>query len=83
MEQDEILGQNHDIYHEFPEYKDQIEKLKNTNLEFSRLFDEYKELNREVIRIEQLVEPRSHQFHEALKKKRLQAKDRIYTFLHG
>ncbi len=83
MEQDEILGQNHDVYHEFPEYKDAIDRLKSTNLEFSRLFDEYTELNREVIRIEQLVEPRSHHFHEDLKKKRLFAKDKIYQYLHG
>lgn len=83
MEQDEILGQNHDVYHEFPEYKSQIDNLKKSNDEFSRLFDEYTELNREVIRIEQLVEPRSHEFHEELKRKRLIAKDKIYAYLHG
>lgn len=82
MEQDEILGQNHDVYHEFPEYRERIDKLKNTNPDFSQLFDEYTELNREVIRIEQLVEPRSHEFHEELKRKRLHAKDRIYAYLH-
>ena len=78
-----MLGQNHDVYHEFPEYKEQIEKLRTSDLAFSKLFDEYTALNREVIRIEQLVEPRSHEFHEVLKKKRLMAKDRIYEFLHG
>lgn len=83
MTQDEILGQNHDVFHEFPEHIERIKKLKSSNLEFSRLFDEYTELNREVIRIEQLVEPRSHEFHEDLKKKRLKAKDKIYDFLHS
>ena len=83
MEQDEILGQNHDVYHEFPEHKDQIDKLKTTDPEFLRLFDEYTELNREVIRVEQLVEPRSHEFHEILKKKRLHAKDKIYKYLNA
>lgn len=83
MEQDEILGQNHDVYHEFPEFKERIEQLKASNSDFSKLFDEYTELNREVIRIEQLVEPRSHEFHENLKKKRLLAKDRIFEYLHA
>ncbi|NNF52094.1 MAG: DUF465 domain-containing protein [Gammaproteobacteria bacterium] len=77
-----MLGQNHDIYHEFPEYTQQIEKLRTSNSDFAKLFDEYTELNREVIRIEQLVEPRSHEFHESLKKKRLRAKDKIYEYFH-
>ncbi len=82
MQQDEMLGQNHDVYHEFPEHQEQIDKLKESSQEFSRLFDEYTEVNRQVIRIEQLVEPRSHDFFEALKKKRLLIKDKIYNFLH-
>ena len=82
MEQDEILGQNHDIYHEFPEHQDQIDKLKETDPTFAKLFNEYTEINREVIRIEQLVEPRSHEFFEGLKKKRLLCKDKIYNILN-
>lgn len=83
MEQDEILGQNHDLYHEFPEHREQIDQLKKKDSEFAKLFSEYSDVNREIIRIEQLVEPRSHEFFEALKKKRLHLKDRIYQSLHG
>lgn len=83
MEQDEILGQNHDIYHEFPGHQERIDVYRKTNQEFAKLFDEYTEVNREVIRIEQLVEPRSHEFFEGLKKKRLLIKDRIFKLLQA
>lgn len=83
MEQDEILGQNHDLYHEFPEHREQIDQLKEKDSEFAKLFSEYSDVNREIIRIEQLVEPRSHEFFESLKKKRLHLKDRIYQSLQG
>ncbi len=81
MNVDSMLGQNHDLYHEFPEYKDRIETLRSKDAEFSRLCDEYTQLNREIIRIEQHVEPRDHVYFEEMKKKRLHAKDLIYRQL--
>lgn len=82
MNLDSMYGQNHDVYHEFPEHISQIDKLKKSDLDFAQLFDEYTQLNREIIRIEQCVEPRDHYFLEELKKKRLVHKDRLYAFLH-
>lgn len=83
MNLDSMLGQNHDLYHEFPEYAEQIKALQETDREFAKLCDEYTELNREVIRIEQHVEPASHYFFEDLKKKRLRSKDLIYSRLRS
>ena len=81
MNRDSMLGQNHDVYHEFPEFLDQIKSLQSSDLEFARLCDEYNALNREVIRVEQHIEPVSHYGFEDLKKKRLRHKDMIYARL--
>ncbi|MDH3646890.1 MAG: YdcH family protein [Gammaproteobacteria bacterium] len=81
MNLDSMYGQNHDVYHEFPEHKERIDNLKKIDLNFAKLVDEYTNLNRQVIRIEQCVEPRDHFFLEELKKKRLVHKDRLYAFL--
>ncbi len=83
MNLDSMYGQNHDVYHEFPEYAEQIDSLKKVDLDFAKLVDDYTKINREVIRIEQCVEPRDHYYLEELKKKRLVHKDRLYAFLHG
>ena len=32
--------QQHDLHHEFPEYKDAIHRLKTASHHFARLFDE-------------------------------------------
>lgn len=81
MNLDSMLGQNHDVYHEFPEYADRIDNLRTHNLDFARLVDAYTEINREVIRIEQGIEPRDHYYFEELKKKRLVHKDLLYRML--
>ncbi len=83
MNLDSMLGQNHDIFHEFPEYADRINSLKASDTEFARLFAEYNQINREVIRIEQGVEPRSHFYFEELKKRRLWHKDRLWALLRS
>ncbi|MBT8131094.1 MAG: DUF465 domain-containing protein [Gammaproteobacteria bacterium] len=76
-----MYGQNHDVYHEFPEYRQRIDLLIQVDLDFAKLVDDYTTVNREVIRIEQCVEPRDHFYLEELKKKRLVHKDRLYAFL--
>ena len=45
----------HDLHHEFPEYYDRIHELKAGNSHFARLFEEYHDINREILRIEEGV----------------------------
>jgi uncharacterized protein len=73
--------QQHDLAHEFPEYKDAIHALKTSNAHFSKLFDEYHVVNREVIRIEQNIEPVTDEYAENKKKQRLLLKDQLYALL--
>ncbi len=76
-----MLGEKHDLHHEFPELGEKIHALKVGNAHFARLFDEYHQVNREVVRIEEGVETTSDQYLEELKKRRLWLKDELYRML--
>ena len=71
----------HDLNHEFPEYRDQIHVLKVSNNHFSRLFDEYHDVNRHVVRVELNAELATDFELEELKKRRLKLKDELYDML--
>lgn len=71
----------HDLHHEFPEYYDRIHELKTQNSHFARLFEEYHDINREILRIEEGVENTADEYFEELKKKRLQLKDKLYSII--
>jgi len=71
----------HDLHHEFPEYHDRIHELKMNDKHFSRLFEEYHDINREVLKIEEGTENTSDEYLEDLKKKRLIYKDELYDML--
>lgn len=76
-----MLGEKHDLIHEFPEHRDRIHDLKMNNTHFARLFDEYHELEHEVRRIEEGVETPSDQYVEERKKTRLHLKDQLYKMI--
>lgn len=76
-----MLGESHDLFHEFPEYRDCIAELKAADPRFAELYDEYHKVNDEVERIELQIETPSDFYTETLKKKRLHLKDEIYAIL--
>lgn len=76
-----MLGEKHDLVHEFPEYKDRIHELKTGNAHFARLFDEYNEIEREVRRIEEGVEITADEYLEERKKLRLNLKDQLFEMI--
>ena len=71
----------HDLVHEFPEHRELIHELKQSDNHFRALFDEYHDVNKEVHRIEQGVENTSDQYAEDCKKKRLALKDQLFEIL--
>ncbi len=76
-----MFGEHHDLVHELPEYRDKIHAMKTSNAHFSKLFDEYHELDHEIRRIEQEIETPSDEYTEELKKKRLSLKDELLAML--
>lgn len=73
----------HELTDELPEYKEQIHMLKTTDAHFARLFDDYHDVNREIHRAEAAGINITDEHHEALKRKRLQLKDELFTMVQG
>ena len=76
-----MLGEKHDLIHEFPEFKERIHELKTSDSHFAKLFYEYHELEHEVRRIEEGNETPSDEYAEELKYRRLKLKDELYAML--
>ncbi|MEX2367669.1 MAG: DUF465 domain-containing protein [Pseudohongiellaceae bacterium] len=76
-----MLGEKHDLIHEFPEHKERIHELKVSDAHFARLFDEYHEIEHEVRRIEEGNETPSDEYTEELKMRRLKLKDELLALL--
>ncbi len=73
--------EKHSLVHEFPEMRETIHHMKQTNLHFARLFDEYNGVEHDVHRIESDAEAASDERLEGLKKRRLHLKDQLFTML--
>lgn len=72
---------HHDLGLEFPEFKDKLHEMKTHNEHFSRLYDEYQEIDKELFRIEEEIETPSDEYTEGLKMRRLALKDELYAML--
>lgn len=76
-----MFGEHHHLAKEFPEFKDRIHELKTANEHFSKLHDEYNELDDNIYRIEEGIENAADDFLETLKKQRLALKDELFTMI--
>jgi len=76
-----MFGEKHDLIHELPEHKDRIHELKLSSAHFRKLFDEYHEIDHEVLRMEEGIETPSDAVLEETKKKRLYLKDQLYHMI--
>ncbi len=73
----------HELAQKFPQKTDLIHKLKTTNAHFSRLFDDYHELNRRIHRIEARGTDRSRELMKELKLERIRLLDELTAMLDG
>lgn len=73
--------EHHPLTREFPEHKNAIHKLKASNHHFARLFEEYHEVDKEVFRMEEDIEPAADHVIEDAKKRRLSLKDELFAIL--
>lgn len=71
----------HELHDEFPEFADKMSELKISDAHFSKLFEEYHDVNREVHRGETDVEPMSDDHMNELRRKRMVLKDELYALL--
>ncbi len=73
--------ENHSLLQEFPEFREQIHRLKQGDAHFARLFSEYDAAQHAVHRIETGAEAAGDERLEALKKTRLRLKDELFALL--
>ncbi|WP_298911222.1 YdcH family protein [uncultured Aliiroseovarius sp.] len=71
----------HELGEEFPEYAEKMSEMKQADAHFSKLADEYHEVNRAIHRAETNVEPTDQFNEEDMRKKRAALKDEIYRML--
>jgi uncharacterized protein YdcH (DUF465 family) len=76
-----MLGEKHDLIHEFPELEGKIEEMRETNEPFAALMDQYDDLDARVRKLEELGTPVADETIEELKKERLMLKDKLYELL--
>lgn len=78
-----MLGETHDLIHEFPELSDKINQLRMNDPAFAKLMEDYDALDRRVRELEELAQPVADETMEVLKKERLMLKDELYARLRG
>lgn len=78
-----MLGESHDLLHEFPDLEQKIAALRADDPEFARLMDEYDSLDARVRQIEELGTPVADETIEELKKQRLHLKDALYDMIRA
>ena len=76
-----MLGESHDLLHEFPELNDRINQLRAKDPVFAQRMQEYDALDKRVRELEELAQPVSDETMEDLKKERLRLKDELYALL--
>jgi uncharacterized protein len=76
-----MLGEKHDLIHEFPELEGKIEAMRESNEPFASLMNQYDDLDARVRKLEELGTPVADETIEDLKKERLLLKDRLYELL--
>ena len=65
----------------FPEYRELISRLKNSDAHFTRLFDKHNDMDQRIKNMDaRIVSAAIHEI-EQLKKEKLQLKDQIYAHL--
>lgn len=76
-----MLGEKHNLEHEFPDHIIEIAKLKSDNPEFAKLAREYHKLSHTIYGLEVNDVPTTDERFKALKGRRVELKDLIYKKL--
>lgn len=76
-----MLGEHHGLAHDFPDHRERIHELKMENAHFRKLMEQYDDVNEQVERLEQQGSPVADETLEELKKRRIQLKDDIYSWI--
>jgi uncharacterized protein len=71
----------HELVEEFPEQVDTIRKLKAENAHFTKIFDDYTDINQSIHRSETNIEPTDDLTEQTMRKKRMVLKDELWEMI--
>ncbi len=78
-----MLGEMHDILHEFPNLEGKITDLHENNLEFATLMDQHDVVDGKIRNFEEQGSPTTDEHMEELKYRRTELKDQVYALLRA
>lgn len=73
----------HELPDEFPSHVEVMQRLKNSDAHFARLYDDYYDVNNQVFRGETNIQPMDDEYMEGLRRKRMKLKDEIWAMLRS
>jgi uncharacterized protein YdcH (DUF465 family) len=73
--------ERHDLIHEFPEHREKILTLQKQSNRFRKLFEDYKETDHQIYRIEEGMVVTTDERLNELRMKRVYLKDSVYRQL--
>lgn len=76
-----MSSSHHDLQNEFPEFRELIHNLKESDTHFRALTEKYSEVAKAVYRTEQRIDLMSLEDEEKLRMERMSLKDEIYSLL--
>lgn len=76
-----MFNQSHDLAAEFPEHKETIHRLKQSDAHFAKLAAKFDALAHELHSIDEEIETPSDAYTEEKKKQRLALKDELFAVL--
>ncbi len=76
-----MLGENHSLTHDFPEFTDLIHQLTKSNEHFAHRSRRYHELDKQIRTLELNDVPTSDERFIALKAERVELKDELHHML--
>lgn len=76
-----MLGEDHSLVHEFPQFKDLIERLDHEDSKFAHNNKRYTTLDREIRKLELKGSPIEDESMHQLKHDRSVLKDALYQYL--
>lgn len=76
-----MILEHHSLLRDFPGHHDRIKELKQGDNHFSRLYDEYHEIDDRIYRSEIQQEVLSDEHADTLKKERALLKDKLWAMI--
>ncbi len=78
-----MQADHHDIDNEFPEYHEKLIALRANDKDFTALVNKHDELDNQIRRLEEKLQPISDEEIEKMKYERTALKDQIYSKLRS